>query len=342
MEHFQFDPLSILHAPKESLNQWAGESLAEKIVSLSSGKILSSLIPSLEKNRIRVLLRTSKEYPNILKEIYDPPLVLYAKGKPLSEEFWGLSIVGSRHATEYGKNLSFHYSHILSSLGIPVISGLARGIDTQAHRGAFKERGGTVAVLGSGLNVIYPSENLDLSENIAQNGTLLSEFPPGTQPLSPHFPVRNRIISGLSKGVLVIEASKESGSLITASLALEQNRSVMAIPGKPKDKLSEGCNRLIQMGAKLVLSEEDILEELGLNPVVLNNKKELLLDSGLSESEKKVLGCLNSDEPCHVDMIKTTCTDISSQQISYLLLKLEMKKLIRRLAGDYLLLNKRS
>ncbi len=203
----------------------------------------------------------------LLKEIANPPLVLYVKGKEEILKELLLAIVGSRLPSAYGRGMAYDYASQLSLLGIGVVSGLARGIDTAAHQAAVKNKG-TVAVLGSGLLHIYPQENSPLAEEITRNGALVSEFPLKTSPLKDNFPRRNRIISGLCRGVLVIEAALRSGALITARLACEQNREVFALPGKADSDLSKGTHKLIKEGAKLVDSLEDILEELNLQQIV--------------------------------------------------------------------------
>jgi len=206
-----------------------------------------------------------KEYPFLLKQITDPPVVLYIKGRLKEEDKLSIAIVGSRQASFYGLQCSQKFSFELAELGFTIVSGLARGIDTWAHKGALKAGGRTIAVLGSGFSFIYPEENKELVEEIALKGAVISEFSCNTQPFSFNFPRRNRIISGLSLGVLVVEAAKKSGALITANFALEQNRQVFCVPGRQDSFTSWGTNTLIKEGAKLVLDIQDILEELNLD-----------------------------------------------------------------------------
>lgn len=215
-----------------------------------------------KKLQLRIITLEDKEYPANLKNIYDPPICLYLKGKLLQEDTLSLAIVGSRRASFYGLSCAEKFAFALAELGITIVSGLARGIDTQAHKGALKAKGRTIAVLGSGLNCIYPLENKKLTEEISAQGALISEFPLNARPLAHNFPRHNRVISGLSQAVLVVEAARNSGALITADFALEQGRDVFAIPGKVDSATSLGTNRLIKQGAKLIDNVEDILEEL--------------------------------------------------------------------------------
>lgn len=207
----------------------------------------------------------SKEYPEQLREIYDAPLKLYVLGNKEILKQSSIAIVGARKATEYGKKIAIQFSKDLSKNGINIISGLALGIDTCAHLGALQatSKGKTIAVLGSGLDAIYPKQNVELAKQIIKNGgCIISEYPLGAKPEKQHFPQRNRIISGLSKGVLIVEASEKSGSLITADFALEQGREVFAVPGNISSSTSVGTNNLIKQGAKLVTNYEDILVEI--------------------------------------------------------------------------------
>lgn len=224
------------------------------------------------KHKIRILSINDSAYPESLKNIYGPPKILYVKGELKKEDALGIAIVGSRLASGYGLTQAEKFGFELARLGITVISGLARGIDTKAHLGALKAGGRTIAVLGSGLLNIYPPENKNLSDKISCLGAVISEYPLNTKPLAENFPRRNRIISGLSLGVVVIEAGKRSGALITARCALEQGREVFSLPGKLDSENSFGTNELIKDGAKMTTSVEDILEELA--PYIKNWKRE--------------------------------------------------------------------
>lgn len=202
------------------------------------------------------------EYPGILKKIHSPPKVLYINGSFKEEDDFAVAIVGSRRASRYGIEMSEKLGYDLALRGITVVSGMARGIDSAAHRGALKANGRTIAVMGSGHGHIYPAENKDLYKKIAESGAVISEFEDDVSPLPRNFPIRNRIISGLTLGIVVVEAAKNSGALITADFAIEQGREVFSVPGKISSLTSEGTHELIKDGAKLVASAEDIMEEL--------------------------------------------------------------------------------
>ncbi|MCF7870855.1 MAG: DNA-processing protein DprA [Candidatus Omnitrophica bacterium] len=239
----------------------------DKIISLRNSKILENELKLIERDKIKVVDFFETEYPYCLKQINYPPLVLYLKGNIglLGKE--SIAVVGTRTPTKYGKLTAFDFSYKLCSLGLNVVSGLALGIDKAAHEGALAASGFTIGVLGSGLNCIYPNQNRELAKSIFKKGLMVSEYPLNTKPLASNFPRRNRIISGLSKGVVVIEAAQRSGALITANFAVKQNREVFAVPGKIDQFQSKGPNSLIKEGAKLVDSIEDILEEINLSRI---------------------------------------------------------------------------
>lgn len=241
----------------------------EKISSLRNSKILNNELKEIEKNKVKVIDLFDASYPDLLKQISHPPVVLYAKGNLNLLEQPLVAVVGTRTPTGYGKETAYNFSYKLSSLKITVVSGLALGIDTAAHKGALPAEGSTIAVLGSGLNCIYPRQNKQLATQIAKEGLLLSEYPLDTKPLACNFPRRNRIISGLSVGTIVVEAAQRSGALITANYAVGQNREVFAVPGRINDFQGKGPNSLIKEGAKLVDSVEDVLEEINcpINPL---------------------------------------------------------------------------
>jgi DNA processing protein len=215
----------------------------------------------LKENNISVYTTDDAEYPFNLKNIYDPPPVLYVKGKLVESDINSLAIVGSRKASEYGLKTAFQFGKEIAELGFTVISGMALGVDSAAHKGALKAGGRTIAVMGCGLNNIYPQSGLNLSKEILKKGAIVSEYPLGFEVFPQNFPARNRIISGMSKGVLIVEANKKSGSLITADFALEQGRDVFAVPGNINSPNSKGTNELIKNGAKPILSITDIIEE---------------------------------------------------------------------------------
>jgi DNA processing protein len=217
----------------------------------------------MELPELSIITLLSPQYPPLLKSIYDPPPVLYCKGKPLRSDQPAIAIVGSRHSSEYGRRAARKISCDLARSGVTIVSGMARGIDTMAHKGTLDtETGYTIAVLGGGVDYVYPAENASLYHLILDHGTVVSEYPPGTTPVPGNFPARNRIVSGLSCGILVIEAGVKSGALITVDCALEQGREVYALPGNISSPYSQGTNKLLKDGAKMVTSAEDILEDI--------------------------------------------------------------------------------
>lgn len=262
------------------------------------------------------------EYPYQLLEIYDPPFGLFYKGKLPMPNPVSLSIVGARACSNYGKEQAYHFAQVLALAGVQVISGLARGIDSFAHCGALRAGGRTFAVLGCGVDIVYPPEHERIYCEILQEGGILSEYPPGTVPYRWNFPRRNRIISGLSQGVLVVEARKRSGSLITADLALEQGRDVFALPGKAGDVLSMGTNRLIKQGAELVDTPEDILKYYQIGFVQKRGKKDLSLET----TEKIVYARLGLEEK-HLDRLAQE-TGMGTGRLMEILLGLEEKGLV--------------
>lgn len=237
-----------------------GEKAIESIINGKDLRETQEYIKMLKKQNVKFLLLYEEHYPTLLKNIYDPPPILYYKGKMLFNDLC-ISIVGSRKASYYGLKMAEKIAYELASLGVTIVSGMARGIDTYAHKGALQARGKTIAVLGCGVDVIYPLENRELMREIEKNGLVLSEYPLSTLPKANNFPARNRIISGLSLGTIVIEAGQKSGSLITANFALEQGREVYALPGNIDNQTSKGSNNLIKEGAKVVTNSEDIIED---------------------------------------------------------------------------------
>ncbi len=235
-----------------------------KILSLINSREVDAELALIEKYQVKTIDIFDPDYPYLLSQIHSPPLILYAKGDIKLLKSLSIAVVGARNSSSYGKTVAFDFSYQLASLGVNVVSGLARGIDTQAHRGALEAGGPTTAVLGSGLSYIYPYQNQKLAHSIFNKGLVISEYPMREKPLPQNFPRRNRIISGLAKGVMIVEAAKRSGSLITANFAVSQNREVFAVPGLINQQQSEGTNALIKEGAKLAASVDDLLEELNL------------------------------------------------------------------------------
>ncbi len=285
-------------------------------------------------------------YPPRLKEIYDPPLVLYVRGNPEVLTQPGIAMVGTRHPTPYGLGMAERLACDLAVQGLVIVSGMARGVDTASHRGAISAKGKTIAVFGTGVDVIYPKENSRLSEQIvALGGALISEFPLGTFAAPQNFTIRNRIISGMSVGVLVVEAAEYSGTRITARCALEQNRDVFAVPGNVTNKNSWGPNTLIKQGAKLVATWEDVWEDLPqevrlkLTPPASpesadGSSASLFPDEGLPPHEKRILSLLKADEATHIDeIVEKLETELSSSEIFAALFELELSGKVRQMPG---------
>ena len=285
-------------------------------------------------------------YPPRLKEIYDPPLILRVRGNAEVLTKPGIAMVGTRHPTPYGSGMAERLACDLAAQGLIIISGMARGVDTSSHRGAISAKGKTVAVFGTGVDVIYPKENSRLSEQIlALGGALISEFPLGTFAAPQNFPIRNRIISGMSCGVLVIEAAEYSGTRITARCALEQNRDVFAVPGNVTNKNSWGPNTLIKQGAKLVATWEDVWEDLptevrlALTPPASPestgaSSASLFPDEGLPPHEKRILSLLKADETTHIDeIVERLENEMSSSEIFAALFELELGGKVKQMPG---------
>jgi DNA processing protein len=333
---------SPFHVLKASLSQLAevdgiGDKIGHAIISYDRDRVQKEL-ELIDRYGISVLTWDDGEYPEKLSQIFYPPPLLYTKGdiKLLSERC--MAVVGSRNATGYGLGIAREFSRELAKGGWVIVSGLARGIDSAAHRGAL-EGGRTVAVLGCGLNVVYPPENRELMGQIAERGLLVSEFPLSTGPLRNNFPRRNRIISGLSLGVVVVEAGDDSGALITAEYAMEQGREVFAVPGSIKSPQAKGAHQLIKDGAKLVGSIDDILEDL--EPAHAPGKREASPDvekspPPLSADENLVYGLLSYSEAMHVDKIASLANLPVSRALATLTV-LEMKSLVRQSAGKMFL-----
>ena len=285
-------------------------------------------------------------YPPRLKEIYDPPLVLYVRGNPEVLTQPGIAMVGTRHPTPYGSGMAERLGCDLAAQGLVIISGMARGVDTASHRGAISAKGKTIAVFGTGVDVIYPKENSRLSEQIvALGGALVSEFALGTHAAPQNFPIRNRILSGMSVGVLVVEAAEYSGTRITARCALEQNRDVFAVPGNVTNKNSWGPNTLIKQGAKLIATWEDVWEDLPAEVRLAltlpaspessdDSSASLFPDQALPPHEKRILGLLKADEATHIDeLVDRLETEMSSSEIFAALFELELTGKVRQMPG---------
>jgi DNA processing protein len=295
-----------------------------------------SILKNAVKKNIYMISILDEDYPENLKKIFDAPVILYYKGKLDKKDKYSLSIVGTRTPTEYGKYTCEKFTEKLSALGIPVISGFARGIDSIVHKVCLKNENLTYAVLGSGVDIIYPSENRKLYNELIENGAVISEFPIGSQPEKVNFPKRNRIISGISLGSLIIESGIKGGSLLTAEFAIDQDKEVFAVPGYINSKQSEGTNEIIKNGhAKLVTNTDDILNELEikLKPVLKKDlaEKEVKLVNDLNGNEKIIYDILEY-EPVHIDKINEV-TGLSISDCLVNLLSLEFKGIVRQTPG---------
>ena len=345
VEHFG-RPDRVLNASLTELE--ATGMLAVSAQSIATGKSLDLAQQECAKASeagARIVALSDPEYPARLKEIYDPPVVLYVRGNVDLLAKPGIAIVGTRHPTPYGTGMSERLSTDLAAHGLVIISGMARGVDTAAHRGAISAKGKTIAVFGTGIDVMYPKENTRLAEQIlALDGALISEFPVGTFAAPQNFPIRNRIISGMSVGVLVVEAAEYSGTRITSRCALEQNRDVYAVPGNVTNKNAWGPNTLIKQGAKLVATWEDVWEELPTDvQVVLSEEQNespepatasLFPDDAASPHEKKILKLIKPDESVHIDqLVQMLENEMSSSEIFAALFELELNGKIRQLPG---------
>lgn len=302
----------------------------KNIKEYSGWKEIDSQLEKLDIKGIKMVTFNDKDYPETLRNIDDAPVVLYIKGEIQREDKFAIAVVGSRKYSFYGRVTAEKLSSELSSMGFTIVSGMARGIDTLAHTAAIKSGGRSIAVLGSGIDVPYPPENKGLMEKISDSGYVMSEFPPGTQPDRENFPRRNRLISGLSLGVLVVEAASDSGSLITASCAAEQGKEVFAVPGNINSVNSAGTNELIKNGAKLVQNVGDIIEELA--PVLkgfIKTKEKVRAE--LSDEERRLCDIMTA-EPRHVDMLSRESGMPVSKMLG-ILLSLELKGVVKQTEG---------
>ena len=335
--------VGVFRASATELEAWGVPSAVVR--SLATGTVFESATREAEQARqlgISLLTIRDPGYPPLLREIFDPPLVVYLRGDAALLHAASIAVVGTRQPTVYGKATAERLACDLAARGLAIVSGLARGIDTAAHRGALQANGKTIAILGSGLDVVYPSENKKLFAEIAEKGLLVSEFPLGSFPAPQNFPIRNRIISGLALGVVVVEAAQYSGSLITARLAIEQNREVFGVPGAVTHRNSWGPHILIKQGAKLVQDWQDIVEELpaevrrslaGSPETTPQQTAASLFAAALSESERAIYDLLAVDKAVHIDVILDSLPQVSASLVLATLLELEFKSLVRQLPG---------
>ncbi|HVM61611.1 MAG TPA: DNA-processing protein DprA [Verrucomicrobiae bacterium] len=341
LERFR-EPAAILAATKSELMhvEGVGEEVARSITGWREKVDLDAELQRIEKSGVRVVTRDDAEYPRNLREVYDPPIILYVKGALSERDPLSIAIVGSRRTTLYGQDMARKLAYQLGRVGVTVVSGLARGIDSAAHQGTLQAKGRTVAVIGCGIDIVYPAENDKLAHEIVEKGgAVVTEFPFGVKPDKQNFPMRNRIISGWSLGVVVVEANLKSGALITAGQAAEQGRQVFAVPGRADSILSRGTNKLIKDGAKLTEDAEDILGEFEyLLPKTATETAETAPEGEgtkpalkLSEIEEKVMAHVGRDETAIDEIIRAS--GLTTACVSATLLSLEMKRLVRQLPG---------
>jgi len=317
--------------------QGIGKKLCEKIITYRTKIDPFSEIEKANKQKVSIITLFDEDYPERLKEIYDPPPVLYVKGNKSVLRDKAIAIVGSRKASTYGRRVAVNFAKELALMNINIVSGMARGIDSFAHKGAIEAGGPTTAVFGCGIDIVYPPENEALMQEIIEYGCVVSSFPFGTEPLPGNFPARNRIISGLALGTLVVEAAERSGSLITADFSLDQGREVFAIPGNIYSPYSKGTHKLIKQGAKLVESVEDILDELFLESPINKNKEEKIDVENLTVSEKSLYNLIDYHPIQIEELIEKSQFD--SNSVSAILTRLELKGLILALPGGYYVRN---
>lgn len=317
---------------KLGFNTKDSQAISEARNKLQPNKLYNNII----KNKINIVTLKDNNYPQLLKEIYSPPSILYYKGTLPNNSNMSLGVIGTRKTSIYGRQATLDLVSILAKTGLIIVSGLALGIDTLAHQTTLKHGGVTMAILGCGLDNIYPSSNYQLAKNIILNGgCIISEYPPGTKPLKQHFPARNRIIAGITKGVLVIEGNHKSGALITARFSLDYNREVMAIPGSIFNTNAEGTNHLLKNGAHLISSAEDVLNVLDLQFIQKYKETQQILPQN---SEEKSLLDIITKIPIHIDEIIQQCT-LQISTINATLTIMEMKGLIKNLGGGNFIRN---
>ena len=344
LEHFGEAP-AILSASKSQLRtvRNIGEDTAAAIANWEKSVDLAGELKRISDFGCHVLIQSDEAYPSMLREIYDPPLVLYVKGELTAKDKNAVAMVGSRQTTHYGIETARKLAYQLAYVGVTVVSGGARGIDTAAHQGALSAKGRTVAVLGTGINLIAPPENADLFKRIAENGAVITQFPFNRAADKQSFPIRNRIVAGMTLGTVVVEADMHSGALITSNFATEYGRQVFAVPGRIDSPRSKGCHDLIKKGAKLCEGAEDILSEFEyLFPT--SNKPPSPGETGvlpaleLSPNEQKVLDALDGEERVIDELIRKS--GLPSSAVSVALLSLEMKRIIKQLPGKLFVRNK--
>ena len=343
LQHFG-DAVSILKASKQQLMfvRGIGEDTAEAIANWEKNVDLAAELKRCEEFGCHVVTQDDAEYPEMLRQIYDPPLVLYVKGTLTAADKNGVAIVGSRQTTHYGIEVARKFGYQLAYVGVTVVSGGARGIDTAAHQGALSAKGRTICVLGTGINIVFPPENAELFARISENGAVISQYRFNRKADKQSFAIRNRIVAGMTLGTVVVEANMTSGALITSNFAIEYGRQVFAVPGRIDSPRSKGCHDLIKKGAKLCEGAEDILSEFeylfpASNRPPSVNETGVLPALTLSDNEQKVYDALDK-EPQPMDDVIRAC-GLPASAVSVTLLSLEMKRAVRQVPGKLFLRN---
>jgi DNA processing protein len=343
LNHFGDAP-KILAASKSELLRVRniGEEVAESISNWEKSVDLAGELKRIADFGCHVLISSDENYPALLREIYDPPLVLYVKGALTAKDKNAVAMVGSRQTTHYGIETARKLAYQLAYVGVTVVSGGARGIDTAAHQGALSAKGRTIAVLGTGINLVFPTENAELFQRISENGAVITQFPFNRPADKQTFPIRNRIVAGMTLGTVVVEANSTSGALITANMAVEAGRQIFAVPGRIDSPRSKGCRDLIKKGAKLCEGVEDILSEFeylfpASNRPASPGETSVLPALELSENEKLVYDALNQDESSTDEVIRKT--GLPSSAVSAALFSLEMKRAVKQLPGKLFVRN---
>jgi DNA processing protein len=343
LEHFGDAP-SILQSSKQQLLhvRGIGEDTAEAISAWEKSIDLKGELQRIADFNCHILTQADADYPESLRQIYDPPIVLYVKGTLGTIDRNGVAMVGSRMTTHYGIEVARKLAYQLAYIGVTVVSGGARGIDTAAHQGALSAKGRTIAVLGTGINIVFPPENLELFERISANGAIVSQYPFNRKADKQSFAIRNRIVAGMTLGTVVVEANLSSGALITANFAVEYGRQIFAVPGRIDSPRSKGCHELIKKGAKLCEGAEDILSEFeylfpASNKPPAPNETGILPALELSDHEQKVFATLDNEERNIDEVIRKS--GLPSSTVSVALLSLEMKRLVKQLPGKMFVKN---
>jgi DNA processing protein len=342
--HFGEAPKILVASKNELLRvRNIGEEVAENISTWEKSVDLAGELKRISDFGCHVLISSDENYPAMLREIYDPPIVLYVKGEISARDKNSVAMVGSRQTTHYGIETARKLAYQLAYVGVTVVSGGARGIDTAAHQGALSAKGRTIAVLGTGINLIFPTENAELFQRISENGALVTQFPFNRPADKQSFPIRNRIVAGMTLGTVVVEANLTSGALITSNFATEYGRQVFAVPGRIDSPRSKGCHELIKRGAKLCESAEDILSEFeylfpASNRPPTANETGILPAIELPANEQKVFDALKADDELSIDEV-IRASSLPSSAVSVALLGLEMKRLVKQLPGKMFVRN---